>query len=321
MATTSPIPVVAASRFPGPVQASERLVPLALLAVYIIWGSTYLALKWMVEGLPPLVGAGARYLVAGAVLYAFSRLRGAPRPTRKQWLASIPAGAGLFLVGNGFVSIAQGEVKSSFAAIVCAATPLMMAVFGRLAGERTSSREVVGLVLGFAGVAVMTTKELAGASLGAGLLLLAPVGWSLGSLAAKKLDQPPGLLGAATQMIAGGVATATVGFARGESLPAGEVPLRSVGAFFYLVIAGSLIAFSAYSYLLRNTRSSVATSYAYVNPVIAVALGVFLGGETLSLQMMLGGALVVAGVVVVVRARASGQAVAVAPQRDPISET
>lgn len=280
-----------------------RFVPLALATVYVIWGSTYLALKWMVEGIPALTGAGSRYLLAGGLLYAFSRGRGGVAPTARQWLGSVPIGLGLFTVGNGFVTIAQQEIPSSFAAIVCAAAPILMAFFGRLLGERSTLRERVGLALGFAGVGVMTLKELSGASLSASLILLAPVGWSLGSLAARRLDQAPGITGAATQMITGGVATLAIGLARGESFPTGGVPLSSIAAFAYLVVFGSILAFSAYTYLLKHTRAAVATSHSYVNPVIAVVLGLGFGGESLALQTVVGGALVVAGVIVVVRAK------------------
>lgn len=299
MATTTPMPLLAH-------QARERprFVPLALALVYLIWGSTYLALKWMVEGLPPLLAAGARYLLAGAALYLFCRARGAPSPSARQWLSSVPAGLGLFLVGNGFVTIAQREVSSSFSAIVCASMPLLLALFGRLAGERLARLEAVGLAIGFAGVVVMTTRELHAASLSASLILFAPVGWSLGTLAARRLTQAPGLVGASLQMLSGGLAILLCGALRGEQLPAGPVPLASIASFFYLVVAGSLVAFSAYSYLLRSTRAAVATSYAYVNPVIAVALGALLGGESLSARALAGGALVVLGVVCVVRARA-----------------
>lgn len=299
MATTTPMPLL-----PTPTRDRPRLVALALAAVYLIWGSTYLALKWMVEGLPPLLSAGLRYMLAGAVLFAFCRVRGASAPTARQWLASVPAGLGLFLVGNGFVTLAQREVSSSFSAIVCASMPLLLAVFNRVAGERLSRLEAVGLLVGFSGVVVMTTRELGAAPASASLILLAPVGWSLGTIAARRLAQAPGLVGASLQMLAGGTAILLCGALSGESLPSAEVPLASIASFFYLVVAGSLVAFSAYSYLLSSTRPSIATSYAYVNPVVAVGLGAMLGGETLSGRALAGGALVVLGVLLVVRARA-----------------
>lgn len=276
---------------------------LSLAAVYTIWGSTYLALKWMIEGLPPLAGAGSRYALAGALLLAFVAVRGGALPTAKQWLASLPTGVLLFTVGNGFISLAEREVSSSVAAIVCATMPLLTAGLGALAGESISRRDVLGLLAGFVGVAVMTSRELAGASITASLVLLAPVGWALGTFLARKLPQARGLAGAGAQMVSGGVATFVAGLAHGEGWPAGPIPARAIGAFFYLVVAGSLIAFSAYSHLLKTTRPAVATSYAYVNPVIAVLLGVALGGESLSISTAVGGAIVVLAVLLVVRSR------------------
>lgn len=278
-------------------------VVLSLAAVYTIWGSTYLALKWMIEGLPPLAGAGSRYALAGALLLGFVTVRGGALPTARQWLASVPTGALLFTVGNGFISLAEREVSSSVAAIVCATMPLLTAGLGALSGEAISRRDVLGLFAGFVGVAVMTSRELAGASLTASLVLLAPVGWALGTFLARKLPQARGLCGAGAQMVSGGVATFLAGMAHGERWPAGPIPARAIGAFFYLVIAGSLIAFSAYSHLLKTTRPAVATSYAYVNPVIAVMLGVVLGGETITIATAIGGAIVVMAVLFVVRAR------------------
>ena len=295
----APAPLLAP---PAPAGDPARLVPVALASVYLIWGSTYLAMKWMVESIPPLVGGAGRFMFAGAILYGVLRARGAASPTRKEWLAALPAGVGLFVVGNGFVAIASQQVPSSFAAVVCAAIPLLMAFFGTLAGERPTAREVAGLVLGFTGVAVVTMRELWGAPLSAGILVLAPVGWALGSMVAKKLPQAPGLMGAAAQMLVGGASMLGVAVARGESLAA-PVTLRSGLAFVYLLVVGSVVGFSAYSFLLRHTRASIATSYAYVNPVIAVLLGIVLGGEVLAAQTIAGGALVVIGVVVVVRSR------------------
>lgn len=282
----------------------DRRVLLALACVYLIWGSTYLALKYLITGFEPLLGGGSRHLVAGLILFGIAKARGDRSPSWKQWAAATPAGVLLFLIGNGFVTIAEREVSSGIAAIVCGAMPLLIVLFGAATGDRASRKEIIGLLLGFAGVAVMTAHELADASVGASLLLLAPVGWALGSLAARRLAQAPGMMGAAAQMIVGGVATLGAGIAVGESWPTMDsIPAGAIAAWVYLVVAGSIVAFTAYSFLLRNTRPALATSYAYVNPVIAVLLGVTLAGEKLTLATLAGGALIVAGVAVVVRAK------------------
>ncbi|CAN5196990.1 drug/metabolite exporter YedA [soil metagenome] len=297
--TVLPSPVTSASRF---------AIPAALLAVYLIWGSTYLVLRWVVESLPAMLAAGARYLFAGIALLAIARARGAAWPHRSDWLRAAAPGALLFVVGNGFVSLAEREVASSQAAIVCGAMPLVTVVFGVFAGERPKRIEIVGLLVGFAGVIAMTAFELGHATSATALLLCAPVGWALGSILTRKLALPQGLAGAALPMVWGGVLALVVGAVMGERWPTAPVPGKAIGAFVYLVVAGSMIAFTAYAYLLRHTRQSVATSYAYVNPVVATLLGVVLGGETLKLHTLLGGALVVLGVgaVIVSRGRRAG---------------
>ena len=193
---------------------------------------------------------------------------------------------------DGFVSIAEREVSSAVAAVVCGTMPIMLAGFGAFTGERFAKREIVGLLIGFVGVAVMTSEALGQASGTAKILLLAPVGWALGSLLTKKLPQPPGLMSAAAQMLGGGLVSTLAALSLGERLPSGPLDSRSVLAFFYLVFVGSIVAFSAYSYLLRNARPSLATSYAYVNPGIAIVLGALLGGETITLSTVIGGGLV-----------------------------
>ncbi|MEO7094451.1 MAG: drug/metabolite exporter YedA [Polyangiales bacterium] len=285
----------------------------ALAAVYLIWGSTYLALRYVIEGLPPLMSGGARYLVAGAVLLVILRVRGAKMPTAREWAYSVPVGALMFLGGNGLVALAEREVASSLAAVVCAAMPLFAAGLSVAIGERPTLRQWSGLLLGFAGVAVMSLGELRATPGAALLLLCAPIGWATGSLAARRLPLPKGLMAASTQMIGGGIVTLVAGALRGETIPA-HAPTKALVALAYLVVFGSLVAFSAYTYLLRSTTAPVAMSYAYVNPVIAVIMGVAIGAERLSSGTILGGVLVVAGVAVIVMSKGKGAAAAsVAP--------
>jgi drug/metabolite transporter (DMT)-like permease len=309
-AMQSPMPLAAglvrpvARRFGGP----RVLVPLALLTVYTIWSSTYLALRWVVMAYPPMLSAGARFVLAGSALFLIARWQGASIPSRGDVARAILPGILLFLVGNGFVSMAEREVSSAEAAIVCGAMPLVMVLMGALVGERPRRVEVVGLVLGFAGLTVMTlgplsaVSRLNGASV---LLLLAPFGWALGSRLTRRQRLQSSVMSAALPMILGGLAALLLGVVLGERLPSASSSRASL-SWLYLVVAGSMVAFTAYAYLLRNARPSVATSYAYVNPTIAALLGVLLGGETVRLQTLLGGGLVVLGVGAVVALRSEG---------------
>lgn len=288
---------------------SRWRVPLALGVVYLVWGSTYLALRWVVLVLPPLISAGARYLLAGIGLLAIARASGAALPTRAQLWKALPAGLLLFVVGNGLVAVAETEVSSSRAAIVCGAMPLVTVVLGRLAGERVGRAEALGLLVGFLGVGVMTTFASDASTGGAhapekeALLLFAPLGWALGSRLTRRLSGDDPLVRAALPMLGGGVGALALGFVSGESLVLSALTPRAALAFLYLVVFGSMIAFTAYAYLLRHARQSVATSYAYVNPALATLLGVVVAGEPLGAATALGAALVVLGVFAVIVGR------------------
>lgn len=283
-----------------PTLSEASLVRLALGVVYVVWGSTYLVLRVVVESMPALLSGGIRFVLAGAMLFAFLAWRGAPMPTRGQWLAVVPVGILLCLVANGLTSIAEREVSSGFAAVVCATVPLWITGFGAIGGERPSRLAIASLVLGLAGVAVMVGPELGGVSGSSWLVLLSPVGWALGSYAMRRMDLPKGAMAAAMQMLVGGAANLAVGGAIGERFTA-MPPTLALLALAYLVVFGSILAFSAYAFLLRTTSPAVATSYAYVNPIIAVALGVLVLGETLRLSTVIGGAVVVGAVALVVR--------------------
>jgi drug/metabolite transporter (DMT)-like permease len=296
-------PTMGGSRPPNP----RPRVAVCLAAVYLIWGSTYLAIRHVVTALPPLLSAGARYVAAGSALYAFLRLRGAPAPSRRQWIHTVPAGALLFLVGNGFVSLAEQHVSSGLAAVACAATPLFACLMALGFGERPSRREWAGLALGFAGVVLLAAGDLRAASSSGLLLLFAPAGWALGSVLSRRLSLPPGTMAAASQMIAGGLVTLAAALVHGERLPA-AIPAPAALAFAYLAVFGSIVGFSAFTYLLRHTTTPLAMSYAYVNPVIAVLLGAALGGEHPSAGLYAPGALVVLGVAVVAWGKAPRRA-------------
>lgn len=305
--TTTPIPLAVRGPLPGRFARLPLPVVLSLAAVYVVWSSTYLALRYVVDALPPMLSAGARYLIAGAILHAFLRLRGAPAPTLREWLRAALPGALLFVCGNGFVAIAERDVASGLAAVACAAMPLLVATFGALGGDRPGRREWIGLGIGFVGVFLLGAGDLRASRLAGVLLLFAPVGWALGTLLTKRLSLAKGAMGASTQMVTGGLACLSVGALRGEAWPT-AVPLSAIAAFAYLVVFGSLVAFSAYTYLLGATRPSVATSYAYVNPLLAVVLGVVVGGERPRATAFAAAILVVIGVAVLATARRDARA-------------
>ena len=256
----------------------------SLAAVYLIWSSTYLAMKIAMHDLPPLLMASMRFTSAGMVLMLVALRRGVTWPTARDWIKVAPVGTLLFVGGNGFIAIAQGTIPSGATAVVAAMMPLWMGILAALTGERPTRREWLALVIGFAGILVlMGGPSLAGDPLHIVLVLLAPSAWALGSIIARRLDSPATkdvFMLSALEMITGGISLCVIGALRGESIP-NHVGAQSWLALVYLWLAGSLIAFTAYSWLLRNTRPVVATSYAYVNPSLAVVLGAVLDGEPL----------------------------------------
>jgi drug/metabolite transporter (DMT)-like permease len=299
----SPPSTVLSTR-PSSSTGAEPRVALALAALWIVWGSTYLAMRIAVETLPPLSMAGARFLVAGTVVLGLARARGHALPTRRDWLVSLPIGALMFLVGNGLVVVAERTLPSSLAAAACATTPLVATAIGAMRGERPKGRELVGMVLGFAGVLLLAGGSLATSSGPLALVvLLAPIGWAFGSTIARE----KGLTSfacAGVQMIAGGACMLTLGFLLGERFST-HVSLRSLAAWTHLVVFGSVVGYSAYVYLLRHARPAVALSYAYVNPVLAVALGATIGGERISWAMLGATALIAVGVASSIKARST----------------
>ncbi len=296
------------SNFP----TNPRIV-VALACVYLIWSSTYYAIRVVVQVAPPFGSAAVRYLLAGVLLMGLARLRGLPWPRPRQWRDTALLGTLLFGVGNGFVSYASQELGSGIVAIVCATMPLAGAALSPLFGMRPSPRELVGLGLGFVAVALLASGgDLRAASPIALLLLfLAPPGWALGSLLVRRLDVGPPLMASAAQMIGGGLVLLAVSAARGEAMPSavtGEATLM----FAHMVVSGSLVGFLAYQYLLVHARPALAMSYAYVNPVLAVLLGTAFGGEPVSIRAFGALALISAAVFVTV----TKPAARAAPLRD-----
>lgn len=280
-------------------QPKRLVIGLSLLALYTLWGGTYLGMRIALEGFPPFFVAGFRQLLAGIILYIFLRSRGAARPTRVQWLGAAVVGGLLLVVGNGGVVFAEQWVSTGLAALALGAIPLWAALFSGLFGRWPRPLEWCGLAIGFAGLVLLNLENgLHANPLGAIVLLIAPISWALGSILSQHLPSPKGLMASAAQMLTGGVMLFVVGTLLGERMTAFPGP-RPLIAMVYLILGGSLIGFTAYGYLLRNTRPALATSYAYVNPLVAVGLGVALVGEHITLTGVLAMLTILSGVVLV----------------------
>jgi len=271
-------------------------VVLALLSLYLIWGSTYLGIRIAIESIPPYLMIGVRFVVAGGILYLILRMRGVPAPTRSQWVGS--AAVGVLLIGGGMGGVATAEqwVPSSVAAICLATSPLWISLFAGLWGRWPVRAEWLGLALGFVGVVLLNLGSgLWTNPTGAILLLVAPICWSFGSAWSHHLQLPAGLMASAAQMLIGGVFVSLLGLMLGQRIT-GLPSMQSLLALLYLITFGSLIAFSVYVFLLHSLRPALATSYAYVNPVVAVILGVIFAGERITLMTVVAMVVILAGV-------------------------
>lgn len=268
---------------------------LALVALYLIWGSTYLAIRYALEGFPPLLLAGVRYVIAGSIAYAVALARGAPHPTPAQWRSAAVVGT-LLVSGNAGVVIAEQWVSSGIAAVAIASVPLWVALFAGLFGRWPSRGEWIGLAVGLGGVLwLQTGGDLRASPAGAAVLTLSCVSWSLGSIYSGRLQLPKGLISSAAQMLVGGLVVVALAVLRGERIAA--VPsARAVLALSYLIVFGSIVAYTAYQFLLSQVRPTLAASYAYVNPVVAVLLGAAVAGETVAPQSVGALALILGGV-------------------------
>jgi drug/metabolite transporter (DMT)-like permease len=281
--------------------------------VYVVWGSTYLAIRVMVETMPPLLGAGFRFLFAGAVIYAWIYLRGGRprlRITRRQLLAALVIGALFFPGGNGMVTLAEKEAPSGLAALIIAAIPLWVIVLRLVWRERVPRVTLIGVAAGFAGVGILVSPGAhpEGIALWSLLTLVAAsAAWALGSFLSRHMPLPGDvLLTIAAEQVLGGLLLIAIGFAAGESLDADAWSGRSIGGFVYLVTAGSLLAFTAYGWLLKNAPISTVATYAFVNPVVAVLLGWSILSEQLTIWMLVAAVAIVASVALVVRTERSG---------------
>lgn len=272
---------------------------LALAAVYLSWGSTYLMIRIALDELPPLFMMGIRFFLFGIGFYGYLRLRGAPNPTLREWLWSAVIGAFLMLGGSAGVAYAEQWVASGLAALVIATTPLWTVLFAGIWKRWPNRLEWAGLLVGLAGIAVLNLEgDLRASPLSATLLILAAISWAFGSAWSQHLKLPKGIMAGAAQMITGGAIVLLVSFAIGERITA--IPTwRSISAVLYLGIVGSLVGFTAYVYLLGRVRPALATSYAYVNPIIAVLLGMWVLGERIHMAGLIAMAIILTGVVLV----------------------
>lgn len=287
----------------GATSPRPLLVVLALLALYLIWGSTYLAIRIGLTAYPPFQMAAIRFLAAGAVLYAWLRWRGMAAPTRRQWANAAVTGCLLLGLGNGLVCYAEQSVASGLAAVVVAGMPLFAALFGGLYGQWSQRTEWIGLGVGFAGVVLLNLGGgMSGAPLGALALLTAAAAWAFGSVWSRRRDMPPASMNTAAQMLCGGAALLLASLALGERLPDAP-PASATLAIVYLAVMGSLVAFSAYLYLLQNVRPALATSYAYINPPVAVLIGAVFAGEAVHALDLVAMAVILAGVSLITLAR------------------
>lgn len=283
---------------------NPSLVLVALVALYLIWGSTYLAIRYAVVDFPPFMAGAIRFLIAGAVLYAILRARKTPSPTRAEWGGAARVGA--LLLGGGMGGVMTAEhmgVASGLAAIFPAATPLLVALFGGLWGLWPRRAEWLGLLVGFAGVVLLSLEgSLRSNHLATFILALAPTCWAFGTAWSRQLRLPPGLMSSAAEMLSGGVVLLLLSLVTGERMI--HAPgLPAVLALAYLTVFGSLIAYSAFTFLLDSVRPALATSYAYVNPVVAVLLGVGLAGEHITAYALVALPIILLGVGLVAIAR------------------
>ena len=268
----------------------------ALLTVYLVWGSTYLAIRFALESFPPFFFAGIRFAVGGLLFYAWLRARGAPAPTRRQWGSAALLGLLLLTVGNGGVVIAQQHVGSALAATMVATLPLWAALFAGLWGRWPRGLEWLGLAIGFVGIVLLNLEgDFVANPMMALVLIVASASWAFGSLYSRRIDIAPGMMNAATQMLMAGIWLLGLSLLRGEAL-AVTPSLKAVLAVAYLTVFGSILAFSAYVWLVANVKPTVATSYAYVNPVVALMLGMAFAGERLGAVGFVAMAMILAGV-------------------------
>lgn len=302
-------------------RASSFNVWLALGIVYVVWGSTYLAIAIAVETLPPLLWAGLRFALAGVLLAGWLALRGVDlRISRRELAGAAAVGILLLAVANGLVVLAERTVPSGVAALIVASIPLWIVIYRMIAGETVGRDLFAGVLLGLSGVAILVVPGGLNGTIdpvGALMLFGATLSWALGTFLSPRLRTPRDVLvSTAYQMLAGGVVLLVVGVGRGElaNLDPATFSTRSIVAFIYLVLFGSLVAYSAYTWLLQNASVSLVSTYAFVNPVVAVLLGALILAEPITPTILIGAAVIVVAVAFIVfRQNAARRAGRLAP--------
>ena len=275
------------------------LVPLALPALYLIWGATFLGMKFAIESFPPFLMAALRFLCAGGLLYLLLRWRGAANPTLPQWGGAATVGTLLLAVGNGGVAYAQQTVATGVAAMVIGTVPLWTVLAARAWGQKPRRNEILGIALGISGVAVLNvTGSLQSSPAGTVILLAAAMAWAFGSMWGKHLPMPQGAMASAAQMLCAAAVLAVMSAVSGESMAA-TPSAKALLALAYLVVFGSLVAYSVYLYLLKTVRPALATSYAFVNPVVAMLLGAWLAEEPVVMHDLIALGIILASVLLV----------------------
>jgi drug/metabolite transporter (DMT)-like permease len=285
---------------------------IAFAALYLVWGSTYLGIRFAIETIPPFLMAGFRFLLAGVIMYAMAWSQGACKSSWANWRVSLIVGACLLLAGNGGVTISEQYIDTGLAALIVAIVPIYIVILGWATGMAPRPAPIVwlGLVGGFVGVGVLLGPALRSPSnggrhpaIGMSILLVSSFIWSAGSLysrSAKHAASP--FLTAAQQMLCGGLLLLLAGIVTGElrSFHPRAISMLSLASFVYLIIIGAVVGYTAYIWLLRHCEPAKVATYAYVNPIVAVLLGAAFAGETLSMRVLIAGALIIGSVAIVI---------------------
>ncbi len=277
--------------------ASRLLVAGSVFATWTIWGSTYLAIRYALRSFPPFLQMGSRFVIAGVLLLAWAKWRGAAWPVVRQWRNAAVVGSLMVGAGMGLTAYAEQTIESSIAVVFVAAMPMLLILLSRLFGVRADRLELAGVGVGFLGIVQLVRGESFAASpWGLAAMTCAVTGWATGSvLSQHRLPLAPGAMGYASQMLCGGGALCLVSAALGERLQWPPQP-EALAAWIYLIVAGSLIAFNAYMFLLKHVRPSTASSYTLVNPIVGLFLGATLAGERLSAREWAASGIILAGV-------------------------
>jgi drug/metabolite transporter (DMT)-like permease len=306
----------------------------SFLAVYLIWGSTYLGIRFAIETIPPFLLSAARFTLAGAIMFVAAKVRGSEPVTLPEFRTAAIVGA-LLMLANSLVGVAEKRIPSGVAALLVAMTPLLMVLleWTRPGGRRPTLLVGVGLLIGLTGVAILVGPGSLGGGtridlVGASIVAFGCLAWSSGSIYSRHAPRPSSaLMMTAIEMLVGGVFVGLLAVARGEltNFHIAQVSARSIAAWAYLLVFGSLIAFTAFVYLLRASTAARVATYAYVNPVVAVILGWLLAGEAISVRMLVAAAVIIAGVALITAAEGRAQATPAAarspaPRDDGISK-